>query len=307
MKIGKVRLESKYILAPLHGVNCPAFRLLCKRHGAGLVYTPMIHSLGLVKGDKDAQLFEVWKEEKPVTVQLIGNDPKIMAESVQFVEEDADIIDINFGCPDGDVCGQKMGAYLAKHPDKIPKLISAVVGATNKPVTAKIRSGWDDASVNCVKVAKMIEDAGTDAIALHARTRKQQYTGKADWGLIRQVKEQVEIPVIGNGDVWNHVDAARMVEKTGCDMVMIGRGAIGYPFVFKECVSGKNYHPGVDERRKVMMDFVELHGKQKRQPFSELKQHMMWLCTKMKGASKLRKDFMLTDDIEEVKKIIQGL
>jgi len=309
-KIGNVKLDNPFILAPLHGVNCLAFRLLCKEYGAGLVYSSMIHINWLIKEKRLPEAIEFSKEEKPIAVQLIGNDPKTVKEAVEIVEPYADIIDFNFGCPDGDVLGWKMGAYLVKHPEKIPKLLGAAIGATNKPVTAKIRSGWDEKTINCVEVGKMIEDSGADAVALHARTRKQVYSGKADWQLIKKLKEKVEIPVIGNGDVSNGFLGKSMLDKTGCDFVMIGRGAMGYPFVFKECNEcldhGKEYRPTMKERHEAVKRLIYLYkNKQKRDNFSELKQHMMWSWKWLKGAKEFRVKLMNTKDEDGLLKLVE--
>ncbi|MBT4824326.1 tRNA dihydrouridine synthase DusB [Candidatus Woesearchaeota archaeon] len=309
LKIGKVKLENPFILAPLHGVNCMAFRLLCKEYGAGLVYSSMIHVNWLVKEKKLPEAIEFCKEEKPIAVQLIGNDPKTIKEAVEIVEPYADIIDFNFGCPDGDVLGWKMGAYLVKHPDKIPKILGAAIGATNKPVTAKIRSGWDEKSINCVEVGKMIEDSGAEAVALHARTKKQVYAGKADWTLIKKLKDAVNIPVIGNGDVTNGFLGKSMLDKTGCDFVMIGRGAMGYPFVFKECNDflerGKEYRPSMQERHDATIRLMDLYkNKQNKYRFGELKQHIMWSWKWLKGAKEFRVKLMQTKDENELLELV---
>ncbi|MBT4541167.1 tRNA dihydrouridine synthase DusB [Candidatus Woesearchaeota archaeon] len=314
LNIGKVKLNNPFILAPLHGVNCLAFRLLCKEFGAGLVYTPMVHVNWLVKEKCIPESIELSKSEKPVAVQLIGNDPKTMKEAVQIVNDHApfvDIIDLNFGCPDGDVLGWKMGAYLVKHPEKIPSLIEAATSATNKPVTAKIRSGWDDKTINCIEVGKIIEDAGASAVALHARTRKQVYEGKANWSLIKKLKETVDIPVIGNGDVSNGKLGKSLLQRTGCDMVMIGRGAVGYPFIFKECnhylKTGKEYRPTLTERHNAILKFIDYYNnKQERYKFSELKQHVMWSFKWLKGAKGFRVDLMKTKDETEVLNLVKA-
>lgn len=307
LKIGSVKLDSPLCLAPMLGVNCAAFRLMCRNNGAALVYSPMIHSLGLVKAEKNR---DVWidfiEEERPLAVQIVGRDPDVMAESLQYIEPYADIIDINFGCPDKDVLGQKMGAYFSKHPEQMTKIVSKVASSTNKPVTAKIRIGWDSQHLNHNIAAKILEDAGAAAIAVHGRTTKQQYRGRANWEAIKQVKDKVNIPVIGNGDIRTADDAKRMLERTGCDMVMIGRGAMGNPYLFRRCnafLSKGKRLPDQTSRQKglQLLKFIQLYGKvQKRKRFSELKQQTMWFCTGAKAASAKRRALMRTEDKEEL-------
>lgn len=311
MKIGKVKLDNPVCLAPLLGVNCTAFRLMCRRMGAGLVYSPMIHSMGLVKGEKNRDIWiDFLEEERPLAVQLIGRDPKVMVESLQYVEPYADMIDLNFGCPDNDILGQKMGAYFSKHPEQMTRMIEAVAGATSLPVTAKIRIGWDSQHLNQNTAAKIVEDAGAAAIAVHGRTTKQRYSGKANWESIKQVKEKVGIPVIGNGDVWSADDAKRMLDTTGCDGVMIGRGAIGNPYLFKRCEAllkdGRKL-PDQTTRQKgqLLLEFIKLYDRvQKTKRFSELKQHSMWFCTGAKAAAKKRKLIADAEDEKELVKMI---
>lgn len=307
LKIGNVKLDNPLCLAPLLGVNCTAFRLMCHDHGAALVYSPMIHSMGLVKGEKNR---DVWidfiEDERTLAVQIIGRDPEIMVESLQYIEPYADIIDINFGCPDKDVLGQKMGAYFSKHPEQMSKIISRVASATDKPVTAKIRIGWDSQHLNQNTAAKIVEDAGAAAIAVHGRTTKQQYSGKANWESIKQVKEKVNIPVIGNGDIWSADDAKRMLEHTGCDMVMIGRGAIGNPYIFKRCrallIRNKKLpDQSTMQKGQDLLDFINLYSKvQKTKRFPELKQHAMWFCTGARAAARKRHALMKTADEKEL-------
>jgi len=307
LKIGNVKLQNPLCLAPLLGVNCTAFRLMCHNFGAGLVYSPMIHSLGLVKAERNRETWiDFVKEEKPISIQIVGKDPDIMVESLQYIEPYADIIDINFGCPDKDVLGQKMGAYFSKHPEQMTKIVNAVAGATNKPVTAKIRIGWDSQHLNQNTAAKIIEDAGAAAIAVHGRTAKQRYSGKANWEAIKQVKNNVNIPVIGNGDIWAADDAHLMMEKTGCDGVMIGRGVMGDPYLFKRCkallMEGRKLPDETTEQKgKTLLDFINLYNKvQKIKRFPELKQHAMWFCTGAKGATTKRRVLMRTKDEEEL-------
>jgi tRNA-dihydrouridine synthase B len=312
IRIGNVRLDNPLCLAPMLGVNCTAFRLMCRNNGAALVYSPMIHSLGLVKAEKNRDIWiDFIKEERPLAVQIIGRDPDIMAESLQYIEPYADIIDINFGCPDKDVLGQKMGAYFSKHPEQMTKIVEKVVSATSKPVTAKIRIGWDSQHLNQNTAAKMLEDAGVAAIAVHGRTTKQGYSGNANWESIKQVKDKVNIPVIGNGDVWAADDAKRMMERTGCDMVMIGRGAMGNPYLFRRCESliAKNKKlpdQTTEHKGRQLLEFIALYKKvQKITRFSELKQHAMWFCTGAKAAAAKRREIMNTDDEKELISVIK--
>jgi tRNA-dihydrouridine synthase B len=307
IKIGNITLANPLCLAPMLGVNCTAFRLMCRQQGAALIFSAMIHSLGLVKADRNRDtMIDFIKEERPLAVQLIGRDPEVMAESLQYIEPYADMINLNFGCPDSDILGQKLGAYFSKHPEQMSKIISTLVSNTNKPVTAKIRIGWDSQSLNHVKAAKIVEDAGAAAIAVHGRTKDQGYSGKANWTAIKQVKEKVNIPVIGNGDIWSADDAKNMLEQTNCDMIMIGRGAIGNPHLFKQCKAAltNNKHipdQTTKEKGKALLEFIDLYNKvQKIKRFPELKQHAMWFCTGAIAASDKRRTLMHAKDEKEL-------
>jgi nifR3 family TIM-barrel protein len=312
IKIGNVKLENPLCLAPMLGVNCTAFRLMCHNQGAALVYSPMIHSMGLVKAERNRDTWiDFVKEERPLAIQIIGRDPEIMKESLQYIEPHCDIIDLNFGCPDKDILGQKMGAYFSKHPEQMTKIINTLASHTNKPVTVKIRIGWDSQHLNQNKAAKIAEDAGAAAIAVHGRTMKQCYSGKANWEAIKQVKEKVNIPVIGNGDIWAADDAKQMLDHTKCDMVMIGRGAIGNPYLFKRCrallkENKKLPDQTTEQKGKLLLQFIDLYNKvQPIKRFPELKQHAMWFCTGAKGASKKRRVLMKARDEEELMKMVR--
>jgi len=312
LKIGNVKLDNPLMLGPMLGVNCTAFRLMCHNMGAGLVYSQMIHSMSLVKGERNFDtIIDFVKEERPLAVQIIGRDTDVMKKSIEFIEPHADIIDINFGCPDSDVLGQKMGAYFSKHPEGMTKIIQAVASATNKPVTAKIRIGWDSQSINHVKAAKIVEDAGAAAVAVHGRTKEQLYAGKANWVAIKQVKDKLNIPVIGNGDIWKAEDAKNMIEQTGCDFVMAARGAMGNPYLFRQAESllmKNKVLPDLreSEKGKMLIDFINLYNKvQKIKRFSELKQHAMWFCNEMPGAAAKRHEIMLTKDEKELLSVIK--
>lgn len=311
-KIASLQLKNSLLLAPMLGINCTSFRLMCHNYGAAMVYSSMIHSMGLVRGEKNRDvMLDFIQEERPLAVQLIGRDTEMMIKSLEFIEEYADVIDLNFGCPDKEILGQKMGAYFSKHPEQMSKIINAVVSATDKPVTAKIRIGWDSHSLNHVQAAKIVEDAGAAAIAVHGRTKDQGYTGKANWTAIKQVKEKVNIPVIGNGDVWSAEDAKQMLEKTGCDFVMLARGAIGNPYLFRQCETLLMHEKKIPdqndkEKGKMLLDFISLYNKvQKIKRFPELKQHAMWFCTGAKAAGAKRRKLMMTRDEKDLVGVVK--
>ena len=236
MKIGNVNLANPYILAPMAGVTDLPFRLLCKEQGAGLLCMEMISAKALQYKNKNTKaLLAIHPEEYPVSLQLFGSDPKIMSEMAKMIEElPFQILDINMGCPVPKVVRNGEGSALMKNPKLVYEIVSAVSKAIEKPVTVKIRKGFDDDSINAVEIAKIIEEAGGAAVAVHGRTREQYYSGKADWDIIRQVKEAVKIPVIGNGDLLTAEDVIAMEEQTGCDGFMIARGAQGNPWIFRQ-------------------------------------------------------------------------
>lgn len=236
LKIGSVALASPVVLAPMAGVTDLPFRLLCKEQGAGLICMEMVSAKAIYYNNKNTEaLMEIREEERPVSLQLFGSDADIMAEMAKRIEERPfDILDINMGCPVPKVVNNKEGSALMKNPALVGEIVRKVAGAIEKPVTVKIRKGFDDAHCNAVEIAKIAEEAGAAAIAVHGRTREQYYTGRADWECIRAVKEAVRIPVIGNGDVTDAATAKEMFDKTGCDGVMIGRGAQGNPWIFRE-------------------------------------------------------------------------
>jgi len=307
LKIGKVSIPNPLALAPMAAVNCPAFRILCKRYGAGLIYSPMIHSeqiTRLIKDDREKafKLFiDFEKEEHPITAQIIGSKPDNMADAADILSEYADIIDINFGCCSSDELANKSGAFFIKHPEFIKKVLTAVVNRVKNPVTAKIRIGWDDKSINALEVSKIIEDCGASAIAIHGRTRKQGFSEKADWNIIREIKEKINIPIIGNGDIFKPGTAKFLLESTGVDFIMIGRGCLGNPFIFKRTLSvlesGKNTpEPTKEQLIGSFFEFLELYEKQKRQSFSELKDHAMWFTKGLEGSRKVRQDIMAMKD-----------
>lgn len=311
LSIGKVKVENPLVLAPMAAVNCPAFRLLCRNYGAGLIYSPMIHCNSVThlwKVDKD-RVFENFINfqdgERPLAAQIVGSDPKLMGESARILSDFADIIDLNFGCCDSDILAAKAGAFFVKHPEQMDKVLDAVLDSTDLPVTAKIRIGWDERSVNAVDVCRKLEGFGLAAVAVHARTRKQAFSGKANWSVIKEVKASVNIPVIGNGDVFLPGSAKAMLDQTNCDFVMIGRAAIGNPFIFsraKFLLENGSSAPEQSRKdvKKCFFEFVKLYGLQKRQKFSELRDQALWFVKGLDGARKLKQDILGVKDKDKL-------
>lgn len=299
-KIGNLVIENKIILAPMAGVSNSPFRILSRQYGAGLVYAEMVSDKGLIyQNEKTKRLLYMTDYEKPMAQQIFGSDLKTMVEAALYIDQNSncDIIDINMGCPVPKVAIKaQAGASLMKNPDLIYDIVSEIVKKVKKPVSVKIRSGWDHSSVNAVEVAKRIEAAGASAITVHARTRSQGYGGFADLDVIKAVKEAVKIPVIGNGDVIDGPSAKRMLEYTGCDAVMIGRGALGNPWIFREIdqylkdgtLLERPSHQEIKEMMiRHMESLVELKGEHT--AILEMRSHGPWYLRGINHASTLRK------------------
>ena len=237
MKIGNINTKNNLILAPMAGVTTSAFRTICLEHGAGLVYAEMVSDKGLsYENNKTLEMIDIWENEHPISMQVFGSSPDTILVAAKMIEErsSADIIDVNMGCPVQKIVRAGSGSALMKTPDKIYSIVKTLTDNINKPITVKIRTGWDHSSINCVEVAKLIEKAGATALAIHGRTRSDMYTGSANLDYIKAVKEAVSIPVIGNGDIKDVESAKHMLEYTKCDAIMIGRGVLGNPWLIKE-------------------------------------------------------------------------
>ena len=308
IKIGNVTIEQTVALAPMASVADRAYRLMAKKYGAAYVVGEMASAKGLCYSDrKTAELLECTPEERPMAVQLFGEDPAYMAQAVEKVRAyQPDIIDINMGCPVPKVVNGGAGSALMKDPIRAAEIVRAVVSASEVPVTVKIRKGWDDHSINAVEFAKRMEDAGAAAIAVHGRTRQEYYGPPADWEVIAQVKLAVSVPVIGNGDVTDGKTAAEMYRQTGCDLVMVGRGSYGRPWVFREIraylESGEELPPvSLEERLAVMREHVELICRYNGEygGMRIARKHAAWYLKGLRGAAAFRKDSSSLETLED--------
>ncbi len=286
-KIGNVEIKNRIVFAPMAGISNKSYRRIIKLMGAGLIYSEMISNMGIVYNNKKTiDLLSIDETERPVSIQIFGSDTSSFVSAAKYIEEHIhpDIIDINMGCPVPKVAVRSgSGSALLKDPDKIYKIVKSVVDNTNTPITVKIRSGWDDNTINAVDVAKKIENAGASAICIHPRTRAQGYSGHSDWSIIKQVKESVSIPVIGNGDIKTIYDAKKMLDETGCDAVMIGRSSLGNPWLIKECVEFIENNniidpPSYEERLDMVLTHFNIlkSDTSKSHALLEIRSHALW-------------------------------
>lgn len=312
MKIGNVEINGRAVLAPMAGVADRAFRELCVSYGASYVVSEMISSKGVSMGDRKSKTLAYLSDaERPAAIQIFGSDPLVMAQSVERVMEyKPEIIDINMGCPAPKIAGNGGGASLAKNPPLAEKIVEAVVKASPVPVTVKIRMGWDFDSINAVEMAKRAENAGASAVTVHGRTRNQMYAPPVNRNVIAQVKKEISIPVIGNGDIVDEQSAAIMLEETNCDLIMIGRGALGRPWVFSQINAYLEYgrvipEPPVAERMRVMLKHIATLCEYKGDYIGmrEARKHAGWYTKGLHGAANYRRELGSLENMEQLKEI----
>ena len=320
MAIDINQFKGRAVLAPMAGITDSAFRIICRRYGAALVYSEMLSTEALSRHHgKTLKMAGFREEERPVALQLFGKRPQAFADSVALLESLApDYYDLNFGCPAPKIVKNGGGSALLKEPDLVRQIAEAAVKASPRPVLAKIRSGWEVGSENAVEIARILEGSGIAAIAVHGRTKSQMFAGSADWAVIGRVKQAVNIPVIGNGDVKSGADAKRMVEETGCDLVMVGRAALGNPFLFAEindCLKSKiknqksEYEVSWKEKLAIITQHLEMAVADKGQPrgIREMRKHLGWYIKGIPGAAALRQELMRAETREEVMGLLEKL
>lgn len=309
MRIGNVTTENNVFLAPMAGVSDSSFRRICRRYGAGMVYSEMISAKGLYYNDKKtAELMHITDEERPCAIQIFGSDADIMAEVIpKVMEAKPDIIDINMGCPMPKIVNNGDGSALLCAPEKIGEIVRKVSNVSPVPVTVKIRKGWDKNSVNAVETAKIIEANGAAAVTVHGRTRDEFYGGVADWDIIKAVKDTVSIPVIGNGDIKTAQDAKRMFDYANCDAIMIGRGSEGNPFIFRQIneyleTGGVTFNPTPHDRLLQMTEHLKMlvETKGESRGVKEARKHIAWYIKGLKGASRLKGEIFKISDFATI-------
>ena len=312
IKIGNVEISNNIFLAPMAGVTDMPFRRLCKEFGAGMIYTEMASSKAVHYGsEKTKGIYEVFEDERPIVIQIFGSDPDVMAETASELSEYADIIDINMGCPANKIVKNGEGSALMKNLKLAEEIITKVVRASRVPVTVKMRKGWDDTHVNAVELAQIAESSGAKLITVHGRTREDMYSGEADLDIIKKVKDSVRIPVIGNGDITSGEKAKKMFEVTGCDGIMIGRGAQGNPWIFKSILEYLEKgivlpEPDINDKINMALKHLKLSKEYKGEYVAvrEMRKHIAWYLKGVPGNSQLKETINREDNIEEVEKLL---
>lgn len=316
MKIGNVEIKNRIIMAPMAGITNVAFRKIIKEFGAGLVVSEMVSDKALCYGNvKTIDMLKVDEDEHPVSIQIFGGDVDSMVQAAKFIDENSncDIIDINMGCPVHKVLKAHAGSYLLQYPDLVYDIVKHVVEAVNKPVTVKIRIGYDWDNVNCVEIAQKIEAAGASAIAVHGRTRSQMYEGHADWSYIKQVKNAIRIPVIGNGDVRTPQDAKKMLEETGCDAVMVGRAALGNPWIIKQMVSyvedgilldEPTFDEKIDQCLKHAQRLIPVEGE--KHAIRQMRGHAPWYIKGLKSSAVIKNELSKVETYQQLVDILEA-
>ena len=310
-KIGNIVLKNRIVLAPMAGISNTSYRKIIKEMGAGLIYAEMVSDKAIMYGnEKTIELLKMDDFERPIAQQIFGSDVESFVKAATFIEQHMhpDIIDINMGCPVPKVAVKaQAGSALLKNPHKVFEIVKAVVEAVSVPVTVKIRSGWDSKHINAVEVAKACEEAGASAITVHGRTREQGYSGKADWNIIKQVKEKVKIPVIGNGDVTSPYLAKKMIDETGCDAVMIGRGVLGNPWLIKQCIEYLDYgkepkEVSFEEKVLMMKKHYQLlcEDKNEKVALLEIRSHILWYLKGMPNSKEMKNKIMACKSSEDI-------
>lgn len=316
MKFREVEIKNEVFLAPMAGVTDLPFRLICKELGCGLLYTEMINAKALCYDDQNTKkMLNILEEEHPVAIQIFGSEPEYMGRATEILNDyPNEILDINMGCPAPKVVKNGDGSALMKNPELAEKVLRSVVEKSKKPVTLKIRKGWDDESINALEIAKIAENSGISALTIHGRTREQYYSGNADWNIIKEIKSKINIPVIGNGDVFSIEDAIKMKEETSCDAIMIGRGAQGNPWIFKRIdhylKTGEILPiPTKEEKIEVAIKHINLAVKEHGEYVAvrEMRKHIGWYLKGMKNSARMRDKINKMESSKEVIKTLGEL